>query len=432
MPRVNRTAVAMAHAFALAMPLAAAAQPGIREGTWTPLPDLPEPISNNAVTSVDHGDGTWSVYTFMGMTPPGLGPNSTVASYRLDWSETDGPLGPWVPIADAPLLNNRAKVAASAVTAAGAVYLIGGYTTLGLSEVTEERLFRYEPATDTYTELAPVPTEVDDTVPAVYRDRYIYLISGWHGPINDNTTAVQLYDTQTNTWQQATPIPGPEDGLFGHAGGIIEDQTSGTLVFIDGTTSAGSFNISNAVYTGRIDPSDPTSIAWTEQPAHPGRPTYRAAAALTTTPNNKLLIVGGTDNPYNLSGVGYNRVFSTPLDQALAYDAATNTWTRHTLTGRPATMDHRNLAPLGDGFVIVGGMFEPIPTSAQMTPTAWRLTIDPCRADFDSSGTIDGNDLTLWYAAFLAGEERADQNGDGLVNPSDYFALVVRAGRGCL
>ncbi|MEO1534210.1 MAG: kelch repeat-containing protein [Planctomycetota bacterium] len=405
----------------------ALAQPLTRDGVWTPLPELPIDVSNNAVTSVDHGDGTWTLYTFMGIRSPGNGVNATVESFRLDWSEATGPVGGWQAIADAPRFNNRAKVAASAVTVAGEVYLIGGYTT-GRREFTENRLFRYEPDTDSYTDLAEVATEVDDTVPAVFRDRYIYLISGWHGPINDNTTAVQVYDTQTDTWSACTPIPGPSDGLFGHVGGFVEDDTGATLLYADGTTSTGDFLPSSRVFTGRVTDADPTSIVWTEIDPHPGPNTYRAAGALGATPGGWIMAVGGTDNPYNLSGIGYNAVPSEPIAGGFAYHAESGQWRSLVFEGKPATMDHRNLAPLGNGWALVGGMTEP----RVMTNQAWLLTLDPCVADLNGDGAIDVQDQSLFGDLFQAGDPATDQNGDGEITPADYNAWVFRSRRGCL
>lgn len=420
----------LTHVCVIASTLVAAcsfAQPLTRDGVWTPLPGLPIDISNNAVTSVNNGDGTWSLYSFMGIRSPGDGTDSTVESFRLDWSETTGAIGGWQQITDAPRRNNRAKVAASAVTVAGEVYLIGGYTT-GRREFTEERLFRYEPDTDTYTELASVPTEVDDTVPAVFRDRYIYLISGWHGPINDNTTAVQVYDTQTDTWSVCTPIPGPFDGLFGHVGGIVEDDSGATLLYADGTVSNGGFLPSSRVFAGRVTDADLTSIVWTEIEPHPGPNTYRAAGALGATPGGWIMAVGGTDNPYNLSGVGYNGVPSEPIAGGFAYHPATGRWRELAFEGKPATMDHRNLARLGDGWALVGGMTVP----RTMTDQAWLLTLDPCVADFNGDGDIDADDQSLFGGLLLSNDPAADQNSDGRITPADYNAWVFRAVRGCL
>ena len=143
---------------------------------------------------------------------------------------------------------------------AGQVYLIGGYTVRGFNEVTEHRLFRYDAVGDQYVELARLPVEVDDTVVGVYQDRYLYLVSGWHGPLNRNVPNVQVYDTQSDAWIQASAIPAPLPGLFGHSGTIIGDR----IMYVDGVRSS-DFRISSRVFVGRIDPNasgDIAEIAW--------------------------------------------------------------------------------------------------------------------------------------------------------------------------
>jgi hypothetical protein len=91
-------------------------------------------------------------------------------------------------------------------------------------------------------------------------------------------------------------------------------------------------------------------------------------------------------------------------------------------------MDHRNLAPLGDGWALVGGMAE----ARVMTNACWLLTLDPCVADLDNDGDIDADDQALFIDVYQQNDPAADQNGDGLVNPADYNAWVFRAARGCL
>ena len=71
-----------------------------------------------------------------------------------------------------------------------------------------------------------IPVPVDDSVAGVYRDRYIYLVSGWSK--TDAVRDVQVYDAQKNVWSKATPIPGTP--VFGHAGAVVGD----TIVYVDG------------------------------------------------------------------------------------------------------------------------------------------------------------------------------------------------------
>ena len=315
------------------------------------LPTFPTPITNNAVTSVPNGDGSHTIYSFMGMTDPRRPFTATTASYRLD-----GPDGAWTPIASVPDFNGRGKIGGSAVTVAGSAYVIGGYTIPG-NEMTEHRLFRYDAAVDDYVQLPSVPTRVDDTVAGVYQDRYIYLVSGWHGPINDNVLDVQIFDTHNETWQSATPpLPGPNTGVFGHSGTLIGNQ----IISFDGTRVNGNqFVISDEVYAGTIDPTDLTQIDWQPLAAHPGAPTYRAAASQGSTADGRLLVLGGTDNPYNYNGQGYNGVAAHPLSQALLYDPDTQQWDSVEIVGDTlATMDHRGLVRMGEGWATVGGMTE--------------------------------------------------------------------------
>lgn len=396
----------------LIVPLSVAAA----EGVWTELPRLPMTIANNAVTSVDHGDGTTTVYSFMGIEVPTMSSTITPASFKLFV-----PGGTWESIADAPLLNNKAKIGANAIAVAGEVYLIGGYTAGG-AEVTEPRLFRYDPAGDEYVELAEVPVEVDDTVAGVYADRYIYLVSGWHGPFNNNVPNVQVYDTQTDVWVQATPIPAPLPGLFGHAGTIIGDR----VVYMDGTKTSGGFTISDRVFVGRIDAgAGVTEIAWGEVAVHPGSPTYRAAASQGAGVDGRMLLVGGTDNPYNFNGFGYNGQPSLPLDQVLAYDPVADDWeTISTVGVHVPTMDHRGLVRAGDCWVTVGGMVAP----GLATDRAFRLRVlDGVLGDLDGDDDADLADYEILLecvsgpgGGVSAGCETADWDCDGDIDFSDF------------
>lgn len=318
--------------------------------SWAQLRAYPTTITNNAVTSVCDGTDC-TIYSFMGMTNPSDSGTITAASYKLNSPGTSS----WISIADAPLLDGKAKIAASAITCAGQIYLIGGYSVSFASEITEKRFFRYDPVPNVYTQLADVPTEVDDTVVGCYQDRYIYLVSGWHGPTFSNTTAVQVYDTTLDTWQQATPIP--VAGRFGHAGSLIGDR----LVFIDGSIDSGNFPINHSTLVGAIDANDPTVVTWSQPAASPFSPTYRAANSTGFSGCDRLFISGGTDNPYNFNGNGYNGQPSNPLNQLMAYDPIADDWQliddsagTHTVT-----MDHRGLAWFNSSWVTVGGMTGP-------------------------------------------------------------------------
>jgi len=342
---------------------------------WHRLADLPIPISNNAVCAQAHPGGTWTAYSFMGITDPDDPRTITARAYAYDSSSNR-----WERIADAPLLEGRARIAASAVCVAGRILVLGGYTVEPETgnETTDPRLLEYLPAEDRYAQLVPPPIPVDDTVVGVWKDRYVYLVSGWHGPEHANTTAVQVYDVATDSWQMCAPIPVPESGLFGHAGGIVRDH----LIVMDGVAiepqgNGRRFAISNRVLIAALDDTSPAALEWTELSPHPGEPTYRAAP----TPGgvDRLVVLGGTQNPYNISGVGYNGRPSRPMDQVLSFDPDAISdrpgcgWALIEPAGsRQPTMDHRTLAPTPDGLLVVGGMTAPGVT----TPGVWLLELE--------------------------------------------------------
>ena len=111
-----------------------------------------------------------------------------------------------------------------------------------------------------------------------------------------------------------------------------------------------------ACFAGAIRPDDPERIDWTSMPHHPGPALYRMAAAGDTA-SRRIVFVGGSDNPYNYNGTGYDGRPSSPSDAVFAWDLDRRRWEN---LGTPdiATMDHRGLLEVGDEMLIVGGMRE--------------------------------------------------------------------------
>ncbi len=103
---------------------------------------------------------------------------------------------------------------------------------------------------------------------------------------------------------------------------------------------------------GAIDPQDPGSITWTRLPNHPGPLLYRSASVGL---DNWVIMAGGTDNPYNYNGVGYDGAPSEPSSRVLGFNVETMTWQELQRLPEPS-MDHRNIGYSGGGFYLVGGM----------------------------------------------------------------------------
>jgi hypothetical protein len=83
---------------------------------------------------------------------------------------------------------------------------------------------------------------------------------------------------------------------------------------------------------------------------------YRMAAAGSSR-LGMIVFAGGSDNPYNFNGVGYDGEPSAASARVFAYDLEGDAWQEFGELPQ-ATMDHRGLLEIGDEFLILGGMRE--------------------------------------------------------------------------
>lgn len=325
--------------------------------TWEEGPALPFPIANNAVASLRVGDRL-HLFSFLGIDSTRLQDGIVRDAFSLRAGEG------WQALRPVPGAEGRLAATAQAVD--GRVYLFGGYTVApDGQERSVPEVDVWDPVAGRWEAASPIPLPVDDAVSGVWRDSLIYLVSGWSQ--SDNVADVQIFDPAGARWLRGTPIPGPP--VFGHAGAIAEDA----IIYCGGVRIDPSRNprfvISDSCWRGEIEPNAPERIAWRELAPPPGRPKYRAAAG--TLPGSGLVIfTGGTDNPYNFDGVGYDGVPSEPDPTTFAYDVRRDRWLR----GPPlpaATMDHRGLVWAEGALWVVGGMRE----SRRVTGRTGRLRL---------------------------------------------------------
>lgn len=312
----------------------------------TALPDLPRALTNNAVAALERDDGVHLI-SLMGLRAGKTWRDTTLEAWHLPPQSAA-----WRALPDVP--GNAGRLAGVAVGVAGLVYVFGGYTVSeDGSEVSIPSVHSLDIETGRYTERSPMPVPVDDTVALVYRDRFVYLVSGWHDLGNVNL--VQLYDTLEDRWAQATPWPGTP--LFGHAGGSVGSE----IVICDGvgveaTRNKRRFVAVPACFRGTVDADEVRRIHWKTMPHHPGPALYRMAATGTRIDGSAAIVfAGGSPNPYNFDGIGYDGNASQASARVFSWNIDAGRWSR---MGRlpAATMDHRGLLPRGDLLVIVGGM----------------------------------------------------------------------------
>ena len=199
---------------------------------WTKKKPMPLPSHHVAVTELDG-----KIYLFGGFTAPASGPPAWVLidnAWEYD-PATDG----WRALA--PMPSRRGAAAAAAVN--GKIYAIGGrigsafISTASNTDVVEE----YDPATDRWGALkARMPTPRSAVAWGVHQNR-IYVAGGefQDGRMLAAFRAVEAFDPALNRWFTLPQMPLPRHGL---AGGVVGDrlhlvsgdvQSAGTGAHVD-------------------------------------------------------------------------------------------------------------------------------------------------------------------------------------------------------
>jgi len=199
------------------------------------------------------------------------------------------------------------------------------------------------------------PPPVDDSVLGVYRDRFLYLIGGWSK--TEPTRKVQVYDAEKNKWTEATPLP-RYPRFSDHSGAIVGD----TIVYIDGAYKNPSganpkYLASSECWIGKITKGDIAKIEWTKLPDHPAQPAIGSPLALPTK-DGKIYFSGGTDNPYNYNGIGYNGQPSEPSPVTFAFNVKAPSGKQSMTTPPILSWTFAGLLVTHRGLLLVGGMIK--------------------------------------------------------------------------
>ena len=204
----------------------------------------------------------------------------------------------------------------------GKIYVIGG----GVSEPDERVLStveEYDPATDTWTRKADMPTARGWIQPSnSVVDGKIYVIGGWYDNITIST--VEEYDPVTDTWTRKTDMPSPRWGL-------ATCTVNGKIYAIGGATgSSTGLNV--------VEEYDPATDTWTRKADMPARLWGLCANVV----NGKIYALGG-------------RPGLTAIPNVYEYDPATDTWTRK--ADMPIDTSQMASVVLGDKIIVIGGWF---------------------------------------------------------------------------
>lgn len=214
----------------------------------------------------------------------------SVAANRVVIAPSAPALGSWDTRADLIEANSEMGV----VGLNGRIYVIGGYPS---SRVTVSTVQIYDTASDRWSLAAPLPVAVNHLMPAAANGR-IYVIGGQTDANAAYIGSVQEYDPATNSWRMRAPMPTSRSA---GAAAVID----GKIYVAGGRPPRGA---DFAVY-------DPARNEWTALPDLPTQRNHLIAAAH----GGKLYVFGG-----RFEG-GFT---SQAADAVEIFDPATNRWSR--------------------------------------------------------------------------------------------------------
>jgi N-acetylneuraminic acid mutarotase len=322
-------------------------------GDQSKIAPMPEALTGNAVATLRNGI---EVFSMMGIGEKKTWDDVSNKVYMLPLKS-----GKWTTEPSVPGVAGR--LGASAIAAKGKIYLFGGYAIDGQgNEFVQGDVNTFLPEERRWYRAADIPVPVDDAVIGVVRDRFIYLVGGRSktGPVNN----VQVYDVETNQWDQATPFPGTP--VFGHAGGLTDDS----IVFVDGAKKdpAGrGYIASDECWMGRIDHKDMEKIVWSKLPPHPGTGRFGIVAGAA---EHRVLFSGGTLAPHNFKGLSADGKPAELSPMTFAYDLHGNRWETVTEETPDVRADTREIAFTPIGALIVGGTLTNSAVSARVLEVA--------------------------------------------------------------
>jgi N-acetylneuraminic acid mutarotase len=168
--------------------------------SWSLTTPLPQPI-NHAVAAAANG----RVYVIGGQTSSGTPEGFVDTVYAYDPAD-----GTWTPRAAMP----TQRSAAAATVIGSRIYVAGGRPPHGNDFAV------YDAATDTWQALPPLPTDRNHLAVGAIGGR-VYVAGGRFGAgfTSPATDALEVFDPATSTWTALAPMPSPRGGVNGIAVG---------------------------------------------------------------------------------------------------------------------------------------------------------------------------------------------------------------------
>ena len=300
------------------------------QGRWVKLAPFPEP-AEELLGAASGG----KLYVFAGLAP-GWKPKALVYEY-------DPATDKWTKKKAMALASHHVAI----TELNGKIYAFGGFVLPASGPAAwqpVDNAFEYDPATDTWKALAPMPTKRGGAVAAAVNGKlYVFggasMLQGSKDTsihptrAHRSLTTVEEYDPATNTWRARSDMPTPRNHL---AVGAVNGK-----VYLLGGRIGGAFISGGGNRLDLVEEYDPATDSWS--PIRARMPTPRSAVAYGVH-GGRVYVAGGEHQDYNLS---------TAFRAFEGFDPAKKEWTvmppmplqRHGLAG----------AVIGNRFHVVSG-----------------------------------------------------------------------------
>ncbi len=342
--------------------------------TWAQKVDMPTARFLHSTSVVDG-----KIYVIGGSdSEPGYDPILAVEVY-------DPSMDSWTRKADLP----TARMLHSASAVNGKIYVVGGYDTYDSGGVLLSAVQEYDPATDTWTQKADLPTPRAGLATSVV-DGKIYAIGGFDGA--QGVSTVELYDPVTDSWtRKAANFP---FGVWCLCTAVV-----------DGKIYALGGRYAQAIpYVQEYDPATDT---WTRKSDIPVATGQMGAVVL----GGKIFVIGGWLSSGN-----------NPYTAMQMYDPETDIWTIE--SDAPFLRAAFSASVANNRIYAIGGTDRPHPCPA--TSTVYELTISGA-PDLNGDGVVDIKDLLSLIKSWGQDDPLADiapALGDGVVDVLDLEFLM--------
>jgi peroxiredoxin/N-acetylneuraminic acid mutarotase len=286
---------------------------------------------------------------------------------------------------------------AALAAANGKVYVCGGFVApeksplpIGAAWQPIDDVWEYDPETDAWKALAPLPTKLGSAVAVEVRGK-VYVVGGvttaegskapfftFMGPCNVLGSNF-AYDPAADKWESRKPMAVPRNHAF--AGAV-----NGKIYVIGGRTGHGF--IMSATNTDAVEEYDPANDLWSAPKER--MPTARSGGACGTD-GRRIYVAGGEVTTKQLVGA---------FRAVEAYDPATNSWAA--LPSMPMPRHGVGGAVIGNRFYLASGMMQSAGALAMQDP---KLNVD--------TSSVDILELPGGVAAAAKGETKVSGRGEG-------------------